>query len=478
MLNAYYRQQNYKPIYALRSSFSLLLQVPFFIAAYHYLSNQHLLKGSSFLFFRDLGAPDQLIHIGALGINILPIIMTLINVVSGYIYLRGFPLRDKIQTYGIAAVFLVLLYNSPSGLVFYWTLNQIFSVLKNVFMKLIKNRKVLNIVLSVLGLISAVVLVSMTQVGKKKALAVAALVFILFNIPTISMLLPKRSKQKKIYEKPKYSVFLLGGIVLTILLGILIPITVISSSPAEFVGKINEPATLVVHCLSVSMGYFLVWMNVFYYLGNNKGRTIFSYALWILSLVCTTDYLFFGKNLGNLSTLLIFDNVPTYSVKEILLNLVVIIILAVAAVLLQKKAAKIVPYLLCALCIGTAALSAINTVKTTSQIKEIKRIIEENGKEAVSDYEADRILHFSKNGKNVIVMMLDRAVSGFVPYIFAEKPELNKSFSGFVYFPNAISYGSCTNYSTPSLFGGYEYTPLKINERDNDCPFIYINRII
>ena len=35
MLNTYYRQQNYKPIYALRSSFSLILQIPFFIAAYH-----------------------------------------------------------------------------------------------------------------------------------------------------------------------------------------------------------------------------------------------------------------------------------------------------------------------------------------------------------------------------------------------------------------------------------------------------------
>ena len=38
MLNTYYRQQNYKPVYALRSSLSLLLQIPFFIAAYRYLS--------------------------------------------------------------------------------------------------------------------------------------------------------------------------------------------------------------------------------------------------------------------------------------------------------------------------------------------------------------------------------------------------------------------------------------------------------
>ena len=35
MLQTLYRQHNYSPIMALRNSFSLLLQIPFFIAAYH-----------------------------------------------------------------------------------------------------------------------------------------------------------------------------------------------------------------------------------------------------------------------------------------------------------------------------------------------------------------------------------------------------------------------------------------------------------
>ena len=38
MLSTYYRQQNYKPIYALRSSVFMLLQIPFFFAAYYFLS--------------------------------------------------------------------------------------------------------------------------------------------------------------------------------------------------------------------------------------------------------------------------------------------------------------------------------------------------------------------------------------------------------------------------------------------------------
>ena len=61
MLQTYYRKQGYKPIYSLRSSISLLLQIPFFIAAYHFLSNLSTLRGSGFLWLKDLGQPDQLI---------------------------------------------------------------------------------------------------------------------------------------------------------------------------------------------------------------------------------------------------------------------------------------------------------------------------------------------------------------------------------------------------------------------------------
>ena len=118
MLQAYYREVGYKPAYAIKGSFSLLLQIPFFMAAYNYLSSLSLLKGASFLGIADLSLPDGLISIGGLSLNLLPILMTAFNIISGIIYTKGFPLKDKVQTYGLAAVFLVLLYQSPAGLVF------------------------------------------------------------------------------------------------------------------------------------------------------------------------------------------------------------------------------------------------------------------------------------------------------------------------------------------------------------------------
>lgn len=136
LLTTYYRQHGYHPLYVLRSSVSLAIQVPFFIAAYHFLSNLPQLQGEGFLFIYDLGKPDGLLRLGGLSVNLLPVLMTLINVVAGVVYSKGFPIREKLQLYGMAGLFLILLYGSPAGLVYYWTLNNLFSLVKNIFYKL------------------------------------------------------------------------------------------------------------------------------------------------------------------------------------------------------------------------------------------------------------------------------------------------------------------------------------------------------
>ena len=109
MLQTYYNQNNYSPLYVLKGSVSLLLQIPFFMAAYRFLSNLKLLRGVSFGPIRDLGAPDQMFVIMGIGINVLPILMTVINFISGYLYTKDMPLKSKIQLYGMALVFLAVL---------------------------------------------------------------------------------------------------------------------------------------------------------------------------------------------------------------------------------------------------------------------------------------------------------------------------------------------------------------------------------
>ena len=95
MLQTYYRQNNYNPMSVILESVPLLLQVPFFIAAYNFLSNLEMLQGMPLGPIRDLSMPDALFMIGNFPVNVLPILMTLINIVSGIIYTKKQPLKHS-----------------------------------------------------------------------------------------------------------------------------------------------------------------------------------------------------------------------------------------------------------------------------------------------------------------------------------------------------------------------------------------------
>ena len=120
------RQHNYSSIRALIPILSLLIQIPFFIAAYQFLENFADLKEVPFGFITDLSLPDGLFGV----VNILPILMTLVNLLTAYFYTRNGNVMERKQMLVIAIVFLVLLFNLPSGLVLYWTMNNVFSFLR------------------------------------------------------------------------------------------------------------------------------------------------------------------------------------------------------------------------------------------------------------------------------------------------------------------------------------------------------------
>ncbi len=121
-----YRQHNYNPLRSLIPILSLFIQIPFFIAAYKFLNTFEPLKGASFLILDDLSRPDGLVA----GMNLLPILMTVINIVTAYFYTINGNISERKQTFLVAGIFLVLLYNFPSGLVLYWTMNNVFSFLR------------------------------------------------------------------------------------------------------------------------------------------------------------------------------------------------------------------------------------------------------------------------------------------------------------------------------------------------------------
>ena len=129
-----YRRFGYHPISSIKASVGFLIQIPFFFAAFHLLSNYQALHGVDFGILKDLGSPDHLIA----GINVLPIVMTIVNLLSAYIYIELLNRSEKIQLFALAFIFLVVLYNEPAGLLLYWTMNNLFSLMKNLVEKKLK----------------------------------------------------------------------------------------------------------------------------------------------------------------------------------------------------------------------------------------------------------------------------------------------------------------------------------------------------
>ena len=135
LIRACQRINGYKTIYAFRGTLGLLIQIPFFMAAYNFVHSLSGLNGVPFLFIKDLSKPDALIHVGNISINLLPFVMTLFSLLAGFVYSKKLKFKESLPLYIVSLIFLVLLYNSPSGLLFYWTINCLFSLIKNIIME-------------------------------------------------------------------------------------------------------------------------------------------------------------------------------------------------------------------------------------------------------------------------------------------------------------------------------------------------------
>ena len=427
MLQVYYRKRSYHPLYALRSSLPLLLQVPFFIAAYHFLSNLSRLNQMSFLWIRDLGQPDGIIWIPAIGlnvcpamialpgfsVNVLPILMTLINILSVVIYTSGASLKEKVQLYIMAAIFLVLLYNSPSGLVIYWIMNNLFSLVKNLFLKVRGNRH-------------------------------------------------REKELKKFARRENDMLFILGALFLMLMMGILIPSSVIVSSPLEFVtvAAYKNPLQYVLSTMLTIAGFFLIWIPLFYYLAPLKTKGLLSAVIWLCCGIVMVDYLLFGKSDSYVSPELKYDAEPIFSPDMIALNIVTLVAIIIIMVLVFKKWTKIIKTVYYVLISVVVIISILNIIQTQRQLEEVSYL-----RSGIKPYEGFTL---SRKGKNVVVIMLDRGIGTYIPFIIAERPELKEKYSGFVNYTNVVSHGGNTVAGAPGLFGGYEYTPESMNKRPDE----------
>ena len=147
--------------------------------------------------------------------------------------------------------------------------------------------------------------------------------------------------------------FFICCVLMTLLLGFLIPSAIVNASPGEFVEltAFRSPLRYVFSSVLLAAGTFLVWCMIFYRISSGAV---------ILSAAAVVDYMFFGTGYGNLSSLLKYDTPLSLLPSDCLLNLGIILVLSGSIVFLWRKKPEILKAACIAGCIGLAAMTVVN----------------------------------------------------------------------------------------------------------------------
>ncbi len=126
-----YRENNVNPV---AGCLPMFIQMPVFIALFTVLRSAVELRYSSFLWIADLSEPEGLLA-GVLpfpagGLNLLPLAMTGTMVLQQRLTpSTGDPQQQKMMAF-MPVMMLFVFYNMSSGLVLYWTVSQMLSILQ------------------------------------------------------------------------------------------------------------------------------------------------------------------------------------------------------------------------------------------------------------------------------------------------------------------------------------------------------------
>ena len=144
-ISALYKKEKVNPM---GGCLPMLLQLPIFYALYALLSSMIELRNESFLWIKDLSLPDTVATIkmsipllgyklggqGYTDINILPFIMTATTLLQSKLTSGDQSSQQgKMMTYLFPLMFFFIFWNMPSGLVLYWTIQNILTIGQQLF---------------------------------------------------------------------------------------------------------------------------------------------------------------------------------------------------------------------------------------------------------------------------------------------------------------------------------------------------------
>lgn len=126
---ALYKEHKVNP---LGGCLPMLVQIPVFFALFSVLRSGVELRFAPFLWVQDLSTAENLLA-GVLPIplNLLPLLMTVTQIWQQKLTpAAGDPMQQKMMMWMMPIMMLMFLYSMPSGLVLYWTANQVMMIIQ------------------------------------------------------------------------------------------------------------------------------------------------------------------------------------------------------------------------------------------------------------------------------------------------------------------------------------------------------------
>ena len=189
--------------------------------------------------------------------------------------------------------------------------------------------------------------------------------------------------------------------------------------------------------------------------------------LFSMGFVCSVVNAFlFLTSYGSMDIALVFENSVQFTVnRQVLLNACVIVLLCILVLfLLTKTDGK---WLSSVSIIGMLSFIFFASLKLNSINNDYTQYLNLKKQNESTVNGMEPVFNFTKTGQNVVIIMLDRATSAYLTPIFNDQPELYEMFDGFTYYENTLSFAPKTLTSSPAIHGGYEYTPVEMNNRSD-----------
>lgn len=518
-----YRRYRYNPLQAVLGATGVLIQLPFLIGAFYMLSEFDAIKGVSFGLIKNLAEPDYLI---GRHINLLPVVMTMFNMAATYLN-PNFNSRERNQAYVIALLFLILLYRAPSALLIYWTCNNLIAFGKvavgrvsnlkfhlrkkfflpnnsdlravfwlatlgllffilsrakcgfSIYFKFIsdscfiisicfclvklmfnKARKIDNnelilligvFLLSAFSLVRFVFIYGFQGSGDRfsSQLLINLILVLLFKCRGYVLFLFNELRRQKVYK-----LFLPVCILTASLIFLYFPLVLYNSDSAAFIQ--DSKSIIKIQFVYFEVSVLIVFVLNFYI---NKDLKILFSVIILSGIIAALVWNFWNDpKLGVMSNykfqhayILSKTNLENFYIIAFSISFVALILLV-----LKTK----VDWLQVPMWFISLTLIVFPFVYSSQGKIDVSHTRQPT---QISDQLKD-FLTFNKNGKNIIVIMLDMFSPSDMEILLKVRPDLRTSFSSFTWYPDTLSSGISTIFGKAPLLGGEAASPWILNE--------------